>query len=125
MFQRSKQLYFGPATEVNALLNTEMREKRCEVKQLPGVYLRLPQGIAFTYESELIPIFNFYLKQFMEDGQVYIFVLTPLFQLLKTQSRLDPRMRQIGTSLTQSSDILHQLHRSRLNPTYPFPFLPK
>ena len=68
--QKENQLYYGPSEIVRALLNTEMQEYRCDVAELPHVYQQLPKGMAFQPDSELIDLFNYYIKKFAEEGQV-------------------------------------------------------
>ena len=63
-------LYLGPMVYVRAALNTDLMSLRCDIVELPRNYQNLPKSIAFQKDSELISLFNYYIKKFKEEGQV-------------------------------------------------------
>ena len=70
MEQRDYQLHYGPSEIVKSVLNKEMEAERCQVVELQKVYQKLPKAMAFQKDSELVGLFNFYIKKFAEEGQV-------------------------------------------------------
>ena len=67
--QDGNNFFFADIFEVTYLLATDMKKYHCDVVQLPGIYLQLPKGMVFQKDSELKPIFDFYLRLFMQTGK--------------------------------------------------------
>ena len=55
---------------MNYQLGTKLKGHQCDIVQLPGVYQRLSKGFAFQKNSELKPLFDYYLRKMMVSGQV-------------------------------------------------------
>ena len=68
--QNERTVHFGPSVVVRALLNTDLQSVKCDIVELSEDYQNLHKSIAFQKDSEFIPLFNFYIKQFSEEGQV-------------------------------------------------------
>ena len=45
-------------------MNTDLLAHRCDVIELPKIYQKLPKGMGFQKDSELVPLFNYYIKKF-------------------------------------------------------------
>ena len=69
--QYDKLAYYGDSGGTGAVLDSKLKAEKCDIQELDHVYGSLSKGIAFQKNSELKPMFDYYINKFKQTGQVY------------------------------------------------------